>query len=96
MIRVDRVSMICKTHDVCGCEVCMVDDYYDWIDDRKERRRRYKREWQATPIVERFEIGGCIERFDGNALWGLPDEVGRVCALEVFGGRIGPGGGELF
>ncbi|CAB4346808.1 unannotated protein [freshwater metagenome] len=51
---------------------------------------------QCVDIAERLEIGSRVDRFYGDAFGGLPYEIGGIGALEVFGGRIGPGGGELF
>jgi hypothetical protein len=52
--------------------------------------------WERVDITQRLEVGSGVDRFDCDAFGGLPDKIGRVCTLEVFGGRIGPGGGELF
>ena len=56
--RVDPKTVVCRAHDVEACIVCMVDDFHDWLYERTARRKRYKAEWRATPISERFDIGG--------------------------------------
>lgn len=56
--RVDRETLVCRRHDIMGCVVCMLDDFYDWLDARKEKRAQLKREWRETPIDERFDLGG--------------------------------------
>lgn len=58
MSKFDLATMVCRAHDVEACVVCMVDDFHNWLDERKEKRRQLRAERLATPIAERFDLGG--------------------------------------
>jgi hypothetical protein len=59
MSKFDLATMVCRAHGVEACVMCMVDDFHDWLDERKEERAQQLRaERLATPIEERFDLGG--------------------------------------
>jgi hypothetical protein len=57
-MRVDPVTMVCRDHDVPGCMLCMVDDFYAWLGDLHARRQRLKAERRAMTVEERYDLGG--------------------------------------
>lgn len=52
--RVDRDTLKCHAHDRIACNVCMIDDFFDWLDAKKAEIKATR----ETPIDERFDIGG--------------------------------------
>lgn len=56
--RVDAETMVCREHQIHGCMVCMIDDFWHWQDDRKARRQSFKKAWRETPIDEKYDLGG--------------------------------------
>ena len=42
--KVDRDTMICRDHTIEACVACMVDDFYNWLDVKKDRRLSLKEE----------------------------------------------------
>lgn len=50
--------MLCLEHDVQACVVCMVDDFHDWVCEQRERRAARRAAAKATPVDERFDLGG--------------------------------------
>ncbi len=56
--RVNPETLLCFAHDIPGCCMCMVDDFHDWIDEQKERRRATRAEARATTVSEKFDLGG--------------------------------------
>ncbi len=63
--KTDPVTMICREHEVCGCIVCMTDDYFHWIDEQNDiaraRKARYRAnmdERRTLTVHEQFDLGG--------------------------------------
>ncbi len=56
--RVDRETLLCKAHDVHGCQMCMVDDFYDALAAAIEKRRQLKAERKSICVNDRFDLGG--------------------------------------
>jgi hypothetical protein len=50
--------MVCAEHSVIGCQVCVLDDYFEWLRERMEARRAAKAEAKALTVDERFDLGG--------------------------------------
>jgi len=57
MITVNAKTMVCLTHDVEGCRVCVLNDFFSVMKRIFEARRR-ARTGAKTPIDERFDVGG--------------------------------------
>lgn len=56
--RIDRQTLLCRVHGVQACNVCMVEDFYDWWQEQKAQREQIKRERSLELIEEKFDLGG--------------------------------------
>lgn len=56
--RVDPETMLCHEHGVPGCAACMVSDFHDWIAEQREKRAARRAARLATPVNEKFDLGG--------------------------------------
>jgi hypothetical protein len=56
--RADPATLLCFEHSVVGCQVCVLDDHFEWLRERMEAWRAAKAEAKALTVDERFDLGG--------------------------------------
>ena len=55
---VDAVTMVCHAHEIPGCQVCMIDDFFHWLDERAAKRDRIKQERKTLTVEDKYDLGG--------------------------------------